>query len=117
MDINDLRSITTVITMLTFVGIIWWAFARGNKRRFDEAMFWAEKAVRERSSYTTAWRVLAASYALCGRMQQAERAVVQLCDLDPELRLSNLRDVLPPIQPKEMTELLADGLRRAGLPE
>jgi TolB-like protein/class 3 adenylate cyclase len=86
-------------------------------RRFDEAMFWAEKAVRERSSYTTAWRVLAASYALCGRMQQAERAVVQLCDLDPELRLSNLRDVLPPIQPKEMTELLADGLRRAGLPE
>jgi len=37
MDINDLRSITTVISMLTFVGIIWWAYARGNKGRFDEA--------------------------------------------------------------------------------
>ncbi|HZX29858.1 MAG TPA: cbb3-type cytochrome c oxidase subunit 3 [Rhodocyclaceae bacterium] len=37
MDINDLRSITTVISMLTFVGIVWWAYARGNKSRFDEA--------------------------------------------------------------------------------
>lgn len=37
MDINDLRSITTVISLLTFVGIIWWAFSRGNKTRFDEA--------------------------------------------------------------------------------
>lgn len=37
MDINDLRSITTVISLLTFVGIIWWAYARGNKKRFEEA--------------------------------------------------------------------------------
>ncbi len=37
MDINDLRSITTVISMITFVGIIWWAYARGNRKRFDEA--------------------------------------------------------------------------------
>ena len=37
MDINDLRSITTVISMITFVGIIWWAYAKGNRKRFDEA--------------------------------------------------------------------------------
>jgi cytochrome c oxidase cbb3-type subunit 4 len=37
MDINDLRSISTVISLFTFVGIIWWAYARGNKGRFDEA--------------------------------------------------------------------------------
>ena len=37
MDINDLRSISTVVSLITFVGIIWWAFARGNKSRFDEA--------------------------------------------------------------------------------
>lgn len=37
MDINDLRSISTVISMLTFVGIIWWAYSRGNQKRFDEA--------------------------------------------------------------------------------
>ncbi|HJW24402.1 MAG TPA: CcoQ/FixQ family Cbb3-type cytochrome c oxidase assembly chaperone [Rhodocyclaceae bacterium] len=37
MDINDLRSITTVISMLTFLGIVWWAYSRGNQKRFDEA--------------------------------------------------------------------------------
>jgi cytochrome c oxidase cbb3-type subunit 4 len=38
MDINDLRSIITVVSLLTFLGIVWWAFGvKGNKQRFDEA--------------------------------------------------------------------------------
>lgn len=37
MDINDLRSIVTVVSFLTFLGIIWFAYAKGNKKRFDEA--------------------------------------------------------------------------------
>lgn len=38
MDINDLRSIMTVVSLLTFIGIIWWAYGvKGNRKRFDEA--------------------------------------------------------------------------------
>lgn len=38
MDINDLRSIMTVVSLLTFLGIVWWAFGvRGNRKRFEEA--------------------------------------------------------------------------------
>jgi len=38
MDINDLRSIMTVVSLLTFLGIVWWAFGvKGNKQRFEEA--------------------------------------------------------------------------------
>ena len=38
MDINDLRSIVTVVSMLTFLGIVWWAYGlKSNQRRFDEA--------------------------------------------------------------------------------
>lgn len=37
MDINDLRSISTVISLVTFIGIIWWAYSRSNQGRFDEA--------------------------------------------------------------------------------
>ena len=37
MDINDLRSIGTVGSLLTFLGIVWWAYSRNNKQRFDEA--------------------------------------------------------------------------------
>jgi cytochrome c oxidase cbb3-type subunit IV len=37
MDLNDLRSIVTVVSMLTFAGIVAWAWSRGNRARFDEA--------------------------------------------------------------------------------
>lgn len=37
LDINDLRSIVTVISMLLFVGICFWAYSRRNRKRFDEA--------------------------------------------------------------------------------
>ncbi|MDP2017670.1 cbb3-type cytochrome c oxidase subunit 3 [Hydrogenophaga sp.] len=37
MDINDLRSIVTVISMLTFLGIVAWAWSKRNKDRFEEA--------------------------------------------------------------------------------
>ena len=37
MDINDLRSAVTVISLLTFVGIVAWAWSRRNKAGFEEA--------------------------------------------------------------------------------
>jgi cytochrome c oxidase cbb3-type subunit 4 len=37
MDINDWRSILTVVSMLTFIGIVIWAYSRGRKESFDEA--------------------------------------------------------------------------------
>ena len=38
MDINDLRSVMTVVSLLTFLGIVWWAYGmKGNKQRFEEA--------------------------------------------------------------------------------
>jgi cytochrome c oxidase cbb3-type subunit 4 len=38
MELNDLRSIVTVISLMTFLGIVWWAYGiKGNKKRFDEA--------------------------------------------------------------------------------
>ncbi len=37
MDINALRSIVTVISLLTFVGIVVWAWSKRNKSNFDEA--------------------------------------------------------------------------------
>ncbi len=37
MDINDLRSIATVISLLTFVGIVAWAWSKRNQSNFEEA--------------------------------------------------------------------------------
>jgi cytochrome c oxidase cbb3-type subunit 4 len=37
MDINDARSIVTVISLVLFVVIVGWAWSRRNKTAFDEA--------------------------------------------------------------------------------
>ena len=38
MDINDLRSAMTVVSLLSFLGIVWWAYGmKGSQQRFDEA--------------------------------------------------------------------------------
>jgi cytochrome c oxidase cbb3-type subunit 4 len=37
MDVNDLRSIVTVISLVIFLGIVWWAWSKRNQARFDEA--------------------------------------------------------------------------------
>ncbi|MBS0449524.1 MAG: cbb3-type cytochrome c oxidase subunit 3 [Proteobacteria bacterium] len=37
MDVNDLRSLMTVVSMIAFLGIIVWAWSRNNRAAFDEA--------------------------------------------------------------------------------
>ncbi len=37
MDLNDLRSVLTVLLLMVFIGIVAWAWSRSNRERFDEA--------------------------------------------------------------------------------
>ncbi|MDR0212602.1 MAG: cbb3-type cytochrome c oxidase subunit 3 [Comamonas sp.] len=37
MDITTVRIVATLASMACFIGIWWWAFARRNKARFEEA--------------------------------------------------------------------------------
>ncbi len=36
-DFIDVRSMVTVISFITFIGIIWWAYSSRRKSAFDEA--------------------------------------------------------------------------------
>jgi TolB-like protein len=84
--------------------------------RYDEAASWAEKACRELPSFLLPTGILAASQALAGRIAEARRTADHLQQLNPSLRLSNLADWLPSRRPEDLA-ILADGLRKAGLPE
>ena len=84
--------------------------------RFDAASSWAEKAFRELPSFLMVVSVIAASHALAGRPDEAQRAMKHLRELDPTLRVSNLADWLPIRRPEDLATF-ADGLRKAGLPE
>ncbi len=84
--------------------------------RFDTASSWAEKAFRHLPSFLMVVSIIAASHALAGRPDEAQRAMNHLRRLDPTLRVSSLADWLPIHRPKDLATF-ADGLRRAGLPE
>ena len=84
--------------------------------RFDTASSWAEKAFRDLPSFLMVVSIIAASHALAGRTDEGRRAMDHLRQLDPALRISNLRDWLPIHRPEDLATF-ADGLRRAGLPE
>ena len=36
-DVNTLRSLVTVVSFLTFIGIVVWAYSRKNSADFDKA--------------------------------------------------------------------------------
>jgi tetratricopeptide (TPR) repeat protein len=84
--------------------------------RFDAASSWAEKSLRHLPNFLMVVGLTAASHALAGRTEEAQRAIRHLRQLDPALRISNLGDWLSIRRPKDLA-MLADGLRRAGLQE
>ena len=92
------------------------AFAHMLAGRFDEASSWAERAFREEPNYHPAAIVKAASNALAGRMEDACYAMDRLRQIDPALRISNLKERHPIRRPADLARF-AEGLRMAGLPE
>jgi predicted Zn-dependent protease len=92
------------------------AFANLLAGRLDDALSWAEKTLREQPNYALAIGITAASSALAGRMTEARAAMQRLREIDPALRVSNLKEWLPIRRPEDFTKW-SEGLRKAGLPE
>lgn len=36
MDVNTLRGLFTIVAMLAFLGVVWWAYRSANRKRFEE---------------------------------------------------------------------------------
>src|SRR6185295_3815419 len=69
--------------------------------RYDEATSWAERALRDNPNMSSPGRVAAVSHALAGRLPDARQIMERIRKLDPDLRLSNLGDLLPPFRRAE----------------
>ncbi|WP_369722421.1 adenylate/guanylate cyclase domain-containing protein [Bradyrhizobium sp. LLZ17] len=92
------------------------AFAHFLASRYEEAITWAEAALRQRPTYLASIRDLAAANALAGRIPDAQKAMSRLRKLDPAKRVSAVKDWVPLRRPDDLKRL-EEGLRRAGLPE
>jgi tetratricopeptide (TPR) repeat protein len=85
--------------------------------RYDEAASSAAMALPENFDFQPGLRISAASNAMAGRLEQAHQAVARLRQVNPTLRVSNLKDVLGPCRHAKDLSRYQEGLRKAGLPE
>ncbi|MBS0239478.1 MAG: winged helix-turn-helix domain-containing protein [Proteobacteria bacterium] len=84
--------------------------------RIEAASHWAELSYRNLPSFLMVVGLIAATRALSGRITEAQQAMAQLRELDPSIRISNLKDWLPIRRQKDLA-IFSDGLRVAGMPE
>jgi adenylate cyclase len=92
------------------------AFAHVLAGRYEEAAVNAEQAISESPNLLQALRAAATSFALVGRVEQAQKAMARLRQINPAQRISNLGDLTPLRRPEDMARY-AEGMRKAGLPE
>jgi TolB-like protein/class 3 adenylate cyclase len=91
------------------------AFAHFIDGRYDDASSWAQKGLWQQANYQTLLIIATASHALGGRLAEARQALAHLRDLNPALRVSNIKDWAPFSRPQDLARL-ADGLKKSGLP-
>ena len=92
------------------------AFAHFTAGRDHEAFGWAEQALQRNPFMSPAARIAAASAAFLRRTADATKYLALLRQLDPSLCVANIGERVI-LRRAEDRERLADGLRRAGLPE
>jgi TolB-like protein/tetratricopeptide (TPR) repeat protein len=92
------------------------AYAHFLAGRYDAASSCAEKAMRDNPDFLLAIYIFAASNALAGRLEPAQKGMARARECNPDLRTSNLGN-LAPFRRAEDLALFAKGLREAGLPE
>jgi adenylate cyclase len=87
--------------------------------RYDEALVWAERSVREHGGFLYITAMVAASAALAGNIDRAREALHTLRSDYPSMSISaiSMPGSLFPFRRPEDIARLAEGLRKAGLPE
>jgi TolB-like protein/Tfp pilus assembly protein PilF len=91
------------------------AWAHFTAGRYDEASSWADRAMVEQSNCAPTLRIAAASNALAGRLEKAQKAMARLREYDPTLRVSDLKGLS--LRRADVLAKFVEGLRMAGLPE
>jgi adenylate cyclase len=83
--------------------------------RYEQAIEWTQRGMRERAGMTWAYRDLASYYALAGRLEEARQAIAELVKTRPGLTVAKVAEALRFVDAKTLARYL-EGLKLAGLP-
>ena len=92
------------------------AYSHFLANRYHMASSCAEASMRDNPTFLLTMCISAASNALAGQLEPAQKAMARALELNPGLRASTLRDLAPFRRAEDLT-MFAEGLRKAGLPE
>jgi adenylate cyclase len=81
--------------------------------RYDQAIEWAHKAVQQGPSMTAPHRILCASLAQAGRLDEAQAVLERVREMQPYISIDWVTRMVP-YTPRQMPRFL-EGLRKAGL--
>jgi len=87
-----------------------------NIKNYEEALKWAEKAVKQEPHNIVARWVLCSVYSLLDRMEEARIEANEVLQLKPKFSLKRLEKFVPYKNP-EVKKRFIDSLRKAGLPD
>jgi TolB-like protein len=90
------------------------AYTQFIRRDYDEAMRLAREAIRQRSDFVGAHRVLTASAGMAGDTETADAALQELRRAQPNISLAWIANEMPIMQGGELEHYL-EAFRRAGL--
>jgi TolB-like protein/Tfp pilus assembly protein PilF len=83
---------------------------------FDEAAVWGSQSLAENPAFTANLRILTASLAAGGRLDEARAAAARLLAMDPAFRLTPFCERYA-LRDRDRRAALAEHLRAAGLPD
>ena len=84
--------------------------------RFLEAAEIAARSARHYPDHDVTYWILIPAYSHTGRIEEAEKAVEKLLELEPEACISGFRQQLPFKNPEHL-QILLEGFQKAGLPQ
>jgi adenylate cyclase len=85
--------------------------------RYEEAIEWADRSLRELPRYESALRNRVVACAHIGRLKEAREGLLQLLELQPGLTIARYDATYRSVFSPQIHEIYVDGLRKAGLPE
>ena len=85
--------------------------------RYEEAIEWADRSLRELPRYESALRNRVVACAQLGRIDEARHWLGRLLEITPGLTVARYKALYKATHPPVIIDLYAEGLRKAGLPE
>jgi len=85
--------------------------------RYEEAIEWADRSLRELPRFESALRNRVAACAHLGRIEEARDGLERLLELQPDLTIAKFKALYAVTLPPKVLDIYVEGYRKAGLPE